>query len=189
MKDLELYAKYFTKPTHFLQDIATKPIAAFATLFSVCTWAELSTTQQTMVLLAVLFVMDFITGIGASYVEFKKALPVTPGAGKRYVLSSTKMKLSAVKFITYAFGIICAFIIESIFVKRELNFEHITTAKMTLTTVVTVFFCAIEFYSIFFENIKRMGLDLIQKVKDIAKSAWSVSKAIKNENDEDSSKI
>lgn len=144
--------------------------------------SDLTTAQKACILLGFFFVLDFITGILASWVEFKKVLPLVPSSGKRYVISSTKLRLSGVKFITYAFGIICAWGIEVVFVLREIPTGKITTHDLTFTTIVIAFFCAIEFYSIFFENIKRMGFDIIHKVKTIVKSGWNLYKDVKDEN-------
>lgn len=181
MHELSIYPKYFSKIALTIKTLTAKPVGK-AILIPVVAAPVYTITEKTLILLAALFVMDFITGVMASYVEFKKALPVTPGAGKRYVFSSAKMRLSAVKFVTYAMGVICAYGIESIFLIKEFDPGHLTTQKLTLTTIVTLFFCVIEAYSIFFENIKRMGYDIIQKVKNISSTGWGVYKAVKGEN-------
>ncbi len=183
MKEEILFPAGFYKTGMYLKEMFSKPSGYILTLGFVAL-SEMTTTQKTLLLLAALFVFDFITGVWASYVEFKKSLPVTPGAGKRYVFSSAKMRLSAVKFITYGMGVIVSFFVESIFVIQEFEPSHISTQKLTLTTVVTLFFCSIEFYSIFFENIKRIGFDIIQKVKSIFKDGWGLYKSVKNEKDE-----
>lgn len=162
----------------------TKPLGLL-TMAATATAPAFTTTEKTLFLLGGLFIADFITGVMASWVEFKKALPVTPGAGKRYVFSSEKMRMSGVKFITYGMGIVTAYALESIFIIHEFEPKYLTTQKLTLTTVVTLFFCVIELYSIFFENIKRMGFDIIQNVKKIIRQAWAVTKEVKNETKSD----
>lgn len=183
MNEAFLLPSCFYKTGMHLKELFSKPTGYILTLGFVAL-SEMTTTQKTLLLLAVLFIFDFITGVWASYAEFKKSLPVTPGSGKRYVFSSAKMRLSAVKFITYGMGVIVSFFVESIFVIQEFEPSHISTQKLTLTTVVTLFFCSIEFYSIFFENIKRMGFDIIQKVKNIFRDGWGLYKSVKNEKDE-----
>lgn len=141
----------------------------------------LTTSQKAVILLGIFFILDFITGILASWIEVKKT---NSTAGKKYVIQSSKLRLSAVKFICYALGILCAWGIEIVFVIKKVPSGSISTQNLTFTTVVIAFFCVIEFYSIFFENIKRMGFDVIQKVKKISSEAWKLYKTIKNENNE-----
>lgn len=162
--------KMFTKPTGLIISI---PAAAMPLV---------TTPQKAVMLLAIFFMLDFITGIMASWAEFKKMKPSVTQYGKRYLISSAKLKLSGVKFITYAMGILCAWGIEQVFLIREIPSGHISMKNLTLTTIVIGFFCAIEFYSIFFENIKRMGFDIIQKVKKITSEGWNLYKSVKNEN-------
>lgn len=139
----------------------------------------LTTSQKAVILLGLFFILDFITGILASWVEFMKT---NSNSEKRYLIQSSKLRLSAVKFICYALGILCAWGIEIVFVIKKIPSGSISTQNLTFTTVVIAFFCAIEFYSIFFENIKRMGFDIILKVKKISSESWKLYKTIKNEN-------
>lgn len=178
MHDLNVFVKYHNKIVDALDMMALKPLM----LIPIFTLPLLTTTEKTLLFLGFLFVADFITGVAASWVEFRKSLPVLPGSGKRYVFSSSKMRLSGVKFITYGMGIVTAYALECIFLIKEFEPEALATQKLTLTTIVTLFFCTIEFYSIFFENIKRMGFDIIQKVKTITKAGWGLYKDVKDEN-------
>lgn len=139
----------------------------------------LTTSQKAVMLLGLFFILDFITGILASWAEFMKT---NSNSEKRYLIQSSKLRLSAVKFICYALGILCAWGIEIVFVIKKIPSGSISTQNLTFTTVVIAFFCAIEFYSIFFENIKRMGFDIILKVKKISSESWKLYKTIKNEN-------
>lgn len=139
----------------------------------------LTTSQKAVMLLGLFFILDFITGILASWAKFIKT---NSNSEKRYLIQSSKLRLSAVKFICYALGILCAWGIEIVFVIKKIPSGSISTQNLTFTTVVIAFFCAIEFYSIFFENIKRMGFDIILKVKKISSESWKLYKTIKNEN-------
>lgn len=153
-----------------------KPIAIIACLpaFAIPVF---SPTIKALILLGGFFCLDFITGILASWVEFKKAAPLVPASGKRYLIQSTKLRLSGVKFICYSLGTLCAWGIETVFVIKEIPSGHVSTQNLTLTTVVIAFFCMIEFYSVFFENVKRMGFDIIQE----AKKVFKLYKSIKDE--------
>jgi phage-related holin len=157
-----------------------KPLTLFTSL-PLIVFPSLTTSQKAVILLGIFFILDFITGILASWIEVKKTNSTTR---KKYVIQSSKLRLSAVKFICYALGILCAWGIEIVFVIKKVPSGSISTQNLTFTTVVIAFFCVIEFYSIFFENIKRMGFDVIQKVKKISSEAWKLYKTIKNENNE-----
>lgn len=98
-----------------------------------------------------------------------------PGSGKRYVIQSSKLRLSAVKFITYGLVTLVARGVEWVFVAQEFE-PHTSLNKMTLTTMAIGFCCAVEVYSIIFENIKRMGFDIIEEVKKIYKKVMSIKK-------------
>jgi phage-related holin len=180
MQDQQIYLTYIGNIVSSTKAIVAEP-ANKLLLVPMAAASMYTTTEKTLIFLAVLFLFDFITGIGASWVEFKKATPLVPGSVKRYLLSSAKLRLSAVKFTTYAMGIISAYGLECIFVIQEFQPGHFIQQKLTVTTIVTLFFCVIEFYSIFFENFKRMGFDIIQKVKNIFATGWDVYKTTKND--------
>lgn len=177
--ELTLYLKYASKLGLTIKAISSKPFSILVCV-PVIALPVYTTPEKAIILLGILFIVDFITGIWASWIEFKKALPVVPGSGKRYVIQSSKLRLSAVKFGTYCIMILGGYGIEWVFVPGEFE-PHTRLQKMTLTTIVIAFCCAIEFYSILFENVKRMGYDIIEKVKNMASSGWGVYKSIKNE--------
>lgn len=177
--ELTIYFKYFFKLATTIKMMLSKPTSLIvcSPVFVVPVY---STPVKALILLAFFFIVDFITGISASYVEFKRSLPVLPGQGKRYVIQSSKLRLSAVKFGTYCIMILGAYGIEWVFVIQEFE-PHANLQKMTLTTIIIAFCCAIELYSILFENVKRMGFDIIQKVKNISKDGWDIFKTVKDE--------
>lgn len=134
-----------------------------------------STSQQACIILMISMLFDFITGILAHWIELRKE-----SIQKKYVIESAKLRLTAVKFICYAMGILSAWGIETVFLIQKLPSGYISTENLTLTTIITGFFCVIEIYSIFFENIKRMGFDIVQKIKNIVLVSWKLYKIIKN---------
>lgn len=168
--------KYFTKFGLTLKAMLTKPLPLL-TCAPVLALPVFTTEQKALLLLGGLFMIDFITGLMASWTEFKKALPENR---KEYLIESEKLRLSAVKFITYALTALMAWGIEKVFIISEFE-PHSKLQKMTFTTIVIAVCCAIELYSIVFENFKRMGFDIIKQVKKIASSGWGVYKSIKNE--------
>ncbi|WP_417365900.1 phage holin family protein [Flavobacterium beibuense] len=159
-------------------------VTAFLFTLPAVTVVALSTTQKSALFLGILFVIDFATGIGASWVEFKKAAPLVPASGKRYLIQSSKLRLSVVKFVFYGLWILVWWCVENVFVIKQIPSGHISTENLTLTTYAIAILCIIEIYSIFFENVKRMGFDIIQKIKIISRSGWGLYKTIKNSEDE-----
>ncbi|WP_330444209.1 phage holin family protein [Flavobacterium sp. C4GT6] len=159
-------------------------VTAFLFTLPAVTVVALSTSQKSGLFLGILFVIDFATGIGASWVEFKKAAPLVSASGKRYLIQSSKLRLSVVKFVFYGLWILVWWCVENIFVIKQIPSGHISTENLTLTTYAIAILCIIEIYSIFFENVKCMGFDIIQKIKIISRSGWGLYKTIKNSEDE-----
>jgi len=183
MQEVYVYMRYPVKIFATLKVILSKPAGAATAVPVVAIMPVLTTPQKALILLGCLFVADFITGILASWVEFKKSLPVLPGSGKRYVIQSAKLKLSGVKFIIYGLGSLIAAGIEWVFIAQEFE-PHKALKKLTLTAIVIGFFCVIEIYSIVFENFKRMGFDVIQEIKKIFKSGRDIYKTVNNDKTE-----
>lgn len=178
--ELTIFLKYLAKLGVTVKALFSKPIA-FVACFPVLTLPVFTTPQKALILLGGLFVLDFITGIWGNWIEFKRDWPIDPVTGKRErLIKSDKLRLSAVKFGTYCIMILGAYGIEWVFSPGEFE-PHSRLQKMTLTTIVIAFCCFIELYSIVFENLKRMGFDVVQRVKNIAASGWTLYKSIKNE--------
>lgn len=144
----------------------TKPIG-ITLLVPTIGIALLSNTQKGLIILFSLFILDFITGIYASWIEKKKAEKTTPSLKNEALISSEKLRLSGVKLFTYTSSILSVFGIEKLFIIKSFKFENISSQDLTLTVCVIAFFCAIEFYSVFFENFKRAGFDIIEKTNNI----------------------
>ncbi|WP_417365566.1 phage holin family protein [Flavobacterium beibuense] len=157
---------------------------AFLLTLPAVTLVALSTTQKAALFLVVLFAIDFVTGLGASWMEFKKEKPLMPSSEKRYLIETSKLRQSIVKGVFYGLWALLSWAIENIFVIKEIPSGHISTENLTLTTYAIALLCAIEFYSIFFENLKRMGFDIIQIVKKISSNGWGLYKTIKNQDNE-----
>ena len=178
MNDLTIYGKYITKIGISPEMIFSSPAGISVVPIGIVA-ASISTPLKAMILLAVLFILDFITGIWASWIEFRNQ-QIKGSANNKYVVQSAKLRLSAIKFITYGMVILVAYGLEWVFVVQEFKPSD-KIENLSLTTIAIIFCCAIEFYSVFFENIKRMGFDIILKIKKIASSGWDLYKTIKND--------
>lgn len=172
---------YFKKVPFSILGMLKNPVS-LTSCAAVASIGAFSTFQKAIFLLVGLFIADFVTGIIASYIEYKKAKELTP-AGADYLIQSSKLRLSLVKFITYCLAIVGAYGVEWVYVAVEFE-VHENVNKMTVSTIVVAFCSAIEFYSIFFENLKRSGFDIVAKGKKLISAITSLIKTVKNAKNE-----
>lgn len=174
MEWLSLYIKYFTKLGVSLKTMSSSPVTG-VTAGTVITASAMTNTEKAVYLLVAFYVLDFITGILASWKEKKQAEELDPSLKEKNLISSDKLKLSGIKAFTYASAILAVWGIEKVFIIRSFKLSHISNEDMTLTLIFIGFCCAIEFYSIFFENFKRAGFDI---KKNFTKVMTEVKKTI-----------
>jgi phage-related holin len=179
MEWITLYSKYFFKLGLNLKTMGSSP-AGIVTGTSLVAISVLSSVQKALLLLLLFFILDFITGILASWKEKKEKEKTKPELKEESLISSEKLKLSAVKAFTYASAILGVWGIEKVFFIRTFKFDNVSTEGLTITLIFVGFCCAIEFYSIVFENFKRMGFDIaksfINVVKNVKKIIFQVEK-------------
>ena len=168
METISLYSKYFFKLGISLKSIVTSPPASIASGTIIVT-ACLSTIQKALLLLMIFFILDFITGIIASWSEKRIKEKEDPSLKEQALISSDKLKLSAIKAFTYTSSILGVWGIEKVFFIKTFKFENISTEDLTVTLIFIGFCCAIEFYSIVFENFKRMGFDIAKNFLKVVK--------------------
>jgi len=177
MEGFSLYIQYFIKLFLSIKLFATP--SGMVSGISVTTVLLLSSVQQSILLLLGLFMLDFATGIAASIkeqVDYRKKNPDFP---KNNFVSSEKLKLSLVKLFTYTTVILSVNGIETIFKIKTFSFPSITTHNYSITLIVIGVCTTIEFYSIFFENFKRMGFDIISGITKTVKAAKKVYDEVK----------
>ena len=179
MEWISLYTKYFFKLGVNLKTMASSPAGVIAGT-SVVAVSVLSSVQKALLLLLLFFVLDFITGILASWKDKKEAEKTDPSLKEQSLISSDKLKLSAVKAFTYTSAILGVWGIEKVFFIKTFKFDNITTEGLSITLIFIGFCCAIEFYSIVFENFKRMGFDIAKRfvfvVNKLKKLVFQVEK-------------
>ena len=179
MEWLGLYTKYFFKLGISLKTMSSSP-TGIITGSSIVAVSVFTSVQKALILLLIFFVIDFITGIIASWREKREKEKIDPTIKEQSLISSDKLKLSAVKAFTYASAILGVWGIEKVFFIRTFKFENISTEHLTVTLIFVGFCCAIEFYSIVFENFKKMGFDISKKalsvIRHIKKIIFQVEK-------------
>ncbi|WP_187477853.1 phage holin family protein [Amniculibacterium sp. G2-70] len=167
MKELKIYTKYFF---NILESVQKPAIWMPGIGLSLTT----SNYQLMIFLLLGLFAVDYITGVMASWVEWKKEN--TPERFRNKGFTSEKSRMSIVKMVTYFLFILLTWCIEIVFKIKSFEFSFMDH-KGTITLVAMAISCAIEFYSIFWENLPRAGFSISAKLKKVV----SVVKSAKNE--------
>ncbi|AEW85893.1 hypothetical protein FCOL_05340 [Flavobacterium columnare ATCC 49512] len=150
----------------------SKPLSA-ALLVSSISLGMVASIKTSLFVFFWTFILDFATGILASWVEHKK-MPV-----RVYVLQSSKMRESVVKAISYFVFIALIFGFEKAFGIKTFSILNISDNQFTLTTIAIAFCSFIEFFSIL-ENCKRSGFDIIGKSQEAAKKTWEIINFLKN---------
>jgi phage-related holin len=179
MEWLGLYTKYFFKLGINLKTMASSPTGVISGS-TIVVASVLTSIQKALLLLLLFFILDFITGILASWKIKKEEEKLDPTLKDKALISSDKLKLSAVKAFTYASAILGVWGIEKVFFIKTFKFDNVSTEDLTVTLIFTGFCCAIEFYSIVFENFKKMGFDISKRflkvVNSIKKIVFQVEK-------------
>lgn len=138
----------------------------------------ISDCQLGIILLVGLMILDFITGVLASWFLWKDS-KIESNFWK-YGFSSLRIRMSIVKSVTYFLFIICSYGIEIIFRIKSFGTNAYTDHEVTVTLFTVAIACAIEFYSIFFENLPKAGFDISEKVTAIYKLVKNAVKSIKD---------
>ena len=118
MEWLSLYSKYFIKLGISLKTMTSSPVTG-VTAGTIITASVMSNTQKAVYLLIGLFILDFITGILASWKEKKESEKKDPSLKGKTLISSEKLKLSGVKAFTYASAILAVWGIEKVFIIKR----------------------------------------------------------------------
>ena len=174
MENLSTYKHYATA---IITSVVKKPIIVIPAIGII----ELSNIQMALTLFFVLLFFDFLTGVLASYTEWKKLGKNTKFfKDGKYGFTSEKWRLSLVKTITYFLFILATESIEKVFQIKPFNTSYSDIGNITITLGAIGFICGIEFYSIFFENLPRAGFSLEDKFMKAFNKVKSIFTKVKN---------
>lgn len=194
--ELALYATYLTKPFLALKTLFTNPIGLMISLPSLTYLTQATDVTKAWYLLALVYILDFITGIYASFVEakrndkFKEEFSTKNtywqkiGAKIKLLfdtISSEKLRKSIVKAIAYLLLILLVFFVEKTFLIKAFQLISISDKQWTITLIAQGICIGIEMYSIFLENLKRAGFDIVGNIIGMFKKFNTVKKQIKEE--------
>jgi phage-related holin len=173
MNEMTLYKTYFLKILISMKSMLSKPTLVYY-LVPTVSFALFTNLQLALLLMFTSFVLDFATGILASWIEQKNS----PKKIKVYLIESAKLRKSVVKATSYAIFILMVYFIEKTFFIKMIAFDSISSQKLTITILAVAFCLAIEFWSII-ENMKRAGFDLIGSFKKIVKNVKELVTTVK----------
>lgn len=173
MKELLIYKKHAIT----LAAAVKKPVIVLPTLGLM----TISDSLLGIFLLIGLMAADFVTGVLASWNMWKNS-KIESNFWK-YGFSSSRIRLSIAKSVTYFLFILCTYGIEIIFRIKSFGTNNYTDHEVTLSLLAIAIACSIEFYSIFFENLPKAGFDLWSYFKKITAKIKSGIKTVKDISD------
>jgi hypothetical protein len=125
-----------------------------------------------------LFVGDLITGLGSSYVLWKESDHKDRWFfGKGEGFSSDKAKKMGVKLAVYLVVPYMLIQIQKLLFLKNFKYERVSAAEFEWATISLIVFCLIEGFSIFHENLPKMGFDLWGRIREMI----GFYKTVKNE--------
>lgn len=169
MTDLFIYLQYLGKIVVNAKTLLTTKIGATILVPTVSYYTISNDLTNAWKLLGIVFFIDFVTGIYASFIENKnikkKKGELKLGFFNKCLLlietiTSEKLRKSIVKGIGYIIFTLLVYGVEKVFLIKSFTFFNISDKNWTITLVILAFCTAIEIYSIVFENIKRAGYDI-----------------------------
>jgi hypothetical protein len=175
MKPSQLHEIYY-----FNFDVILKsPINMLLTFTLVPVATYFISIPKALLALGIVFLLDFISGVRASWVEYLKQKDTDPNfVLKSYFIESVKLRKSITKAIAYIILILGSYAIEQIFLIKEIDVQ-VSHAKFTLSIIATLICFSIELFSIF-ENLKRLGYDLLGNITSSVKKAWRFFRLVKD---------
>lgn len=112
------------------------------------------------------FIGDLLTGLLASFYEWKKSDHKERWFfGKGEGFSSDKAKKMGIKLAVYLLVPQLLVNLQKTLLLKNFKYSTISDAEFELATIVVLFFCAIEGFSIVHENLPKCGIDLWGSLK------------------------
>lgn len=145
-------------------------------VFVVCQLFMIEGFRAGFVGLGVLFLLDFMSGIGASWVESKKEV-LTSNAP--YFIESKKIRGTLIKAVAYSLFIGMSYLMYVTFFNGTTGLP-MSDKEFNIISICFGLCIAIECWSII-ENVKRMGYDLIGALVKVFKGFWNTYEQIKRD--------
>lgn len=181
-----LSIEYLAKPFLVFKAMFSKPLS-LAVIIPSAFVVTFSKMEIALMLLANCIIFDFITGVWASYEEAVKKLLEEKGTKLKGfkqklrflffdVASSEKFRLSFLKAFVYSGMILFVYFLEKLFFIKT-SIDAVAIEEVTYTLITIALCCSVEIYSSIFENAKRAGFDLLEKIRNV----FTFLKNVKND--------
>lgn len=143
-----------------------KPILLLITVPAIAAVSQVVSYEGVWYFLKWFFIADLITGLFASYFEWRKSNHKERWFfGKGEGFSSNKAKMFGVKAIVYLNVPDMLIKLQKTLMLKNFKYSSISNAEFELATIVVLVFCAIEGFSIVHENLPKCGLDFWGAIK------------------------
>lgn len=127
--------------------------------------------------LGFLYIIDFGTGVNASWVERKEKKLKAQKDLPPYFIESDKLKRSVAKIVFYSLLILLSFVLYVTVFNGVTNLP-LSEKEFTIVNIAIGLCMAIEIWSIL-ENFKRSGFDLIGKLMNVFRNFWKVADTVR----------
>lgn len=168
-----LFLPFIQKTPVVLKEFCTTKALVLLPFF---TLPVFTTRQRILLFLVGLVIFDFATGVGVSYEEKKKAEKKAKLISETEYLkiknarliTSKKLKQTGVKVTLYISSLIAAYFLDEILKIENFTFSF-SGIDYNATLIVALWWIIVEIYSIFFENFKDLGFDILKFFTEIKK--------------------
>jgi hypothetical protein len=153
----------FTLLTIFIK----KPLLVIAGIPAIVAVSQVVSYEGVWVIFTCFIIGDLLSGLGASYCQWK-AKPNRKEHwffGKGEGFSSDKAKKMGIKLLVYLIVPQLIVNIQKTLLLKNFKYSTISDAEFELATIVVLFFCAVEGFSIVHENLPKCGIDLWGSLK------------------------
>lgn len=196
--EISTYHTYLLKPFLAFKYLLFTQKGLSISLPTIAGVAALSDTTKAWYFLLIVYSIDFVTGIWGSYIiqmnvektkdRYKKIKESTRLVKILYSIeffvnniSSQKLRKSIIKAVGYTLFILLFWAVQEVFKIKTWTFDSFSYMEWNLTLMAQAGCIASEIWSILFENLKKMGLDIVAKVTGMSKTYKELKKEIKQE--------
>jgi phage-related holin len=150
------------------QDPIIKSEAVLAVIPSIAI-ATIVQVESVAGLLLILFLVDLLSGITASYFEWRKLKERANWFfnWNKGGFSSDLFKKSFLKGMIYGGFPLIVWKFQQVFLLKNITISTISTSQMDVTTICLLVFCANEIFSIFWENLPKCGVNIPKGIKGL----------------------
>lgn len=143
-----------------------KPALPLATAPAILAGSLVVSYKGVWLLFTCFIVADLLTGLAASYSDWRKTDHKDRWFfGKGEGFNSDKAKKMGIKLLVYLLVPELVVRLQTTLMLKNFKYSRISDAEFELATCVVLFFCAIEGFSIFHENLPKCGFDLWKNIK------------------------